>query len=263
MKQYMIFKKKNRSEQNESNYQKWLKTYIPTTTNQKIELVRIWTDRYDNNFYILKNPGHLTRERSQRIEESLLAIEYGVSKDEIENKLNSLLAEIKEMPWQNMTRDKLRQFVETSTNDIGDMLFRMKRIKLDDMLIQAALYFFYIDGEINTKDREIIKGELEKTDGVVRVLVASYGTVGTGYSIKNLHYLIMADSFKSEQIVIQAIGRVLRLFDGKKTAIIFDLVDVLNSEKMDNITYKHFLERKKFYENRKYPYTEIKMNLNP
>lgn len=143
----MIFKKKNRSEQNESNYQKWLKTYIPTTTNQKIELVRIWTDRYDNNFYILKNPGHLTRERSQRIEESLLAIEYGVSKDEIENKLNGLLSEIKEMPWQNMTRDKLRQFVETSTNDIGDLLFRMKRIKLDDMLIQAALYFFYIDGE--------------------------------------------------------------------------------------------------------------------
>jgi hypothetical protein len=167
----MIFKKKNRSEQNEYNYQKWLKTYIPTTTNQKIELVRIWTDRYDNNFYILKNPGHLTRERSQRIEESLLAIEYGVSKDEIENKLNSLLAEIKEMPWQNMTRDKLRQFVESSTNDIGDMLFRMKRIKLDDMLIQAALYFFYIDGEnpyIINEETQQRKLECIKADDELR-----------------------------------------------------------------------------------------------
>ena len=126
----MIFKKKNRSEQNESNYQKWLKTYIPTTTNQKIELVRIWTDRYDNNFYILKNPGHLTRERSQRIEESLLAIEYGVSKDEIENKLNSLLSEIKEMPWQNMTRDKLKEFHTKSKDQLNDILYRLKSVKI-------------------------------------------------------------------------------------------------------------------------------------
>ena len=144
---HMIFRKRNRAEQNEKNYQNWLKQYIPTTTNQKIELIRVFTDRSGNNFYILKNPAHLTRERSQRIEESLLAIEFGVSKEEIENKLNGLLDEIKEFPWQNMTRDKLRQFVEQSQNDIGDLLYRMKRIKLDDMLLQAGLYFFYIDGE--------------------------------------------------------------------------------------------------------------------
>lgn len=50
----MIFRKRNRVEQNEKNYQKWLKAYIPETTNQRIELTRVFTDRADNNFYILK-----------------------------------------------------------------------------------------------------------------------------------------------------------------------------------------------------------------
>jgi superfamily II DNA or RNA helicase len=71
----------------------------------------------------------------------------------------------------------------------------------------------------------------------------------------------MADSYKSEQIVVQAIGRVLRLFDGKKQAVIFDLVDVFDSKDQNNILFKHYSERKKFYKKRDYPQTEIKINL--
>ena len=70
----------------------------------------------------------------------------------------------------------------------------------------------------------------------------------------------MADSFKSEQIIIQSIGRLLRLFSGKEKAIIFDLVDIFD-EKMNNILYSHYKDRKKFYEKRKYPSKEIKINL--
>jgi superfamily II DNA or RNA helicase len=120
--------------------------------------------------------------------------------------------------------------------------------------------FYYIDGEVCGKKREEIKKEMEKNDGIVRVLIASFGTLGTGVSIKNLHFLIMADSFKSEQIIIQSIGRLLRLFVGKEQALIFDLVDVFD-DKMDNIFYKHYQERKKFYKKRKYPYKEIKIKL--
>ena len=84
--------------------------------------------------------------------------------------------------------------------------------------------------------------------------------MSTGVSIKNLHYLIMADSFKSEQIVIQSIGRLLRLFEGKEKAVIFDLVDVF-SEEMNNILYGHYIERKKFYHKHKYPLKEMKIKL--
>jgi thiaminase len=87
----MIFRKRNRAEQNESNYQKWLKTYIPETTKQRIELTRVFTDRAGNNFYILKNPANLTRERAQRIEEAMTAIDFGINKTEVVEKLKRAL----------------------------------------------------------------------------------------------------------------------------------------------------------------------------
>ena len=124
----MWFKKQSRAEKNEKNVKKWLNAYIPKSTNQKIELVRVFTDRNDNNWYILKNAGQLTKERSQRIEESMLAIEYGVSKTEIIDKMNEVLTNVKDLPWMNATKDKLRQFVESSQNTINDLLFRMKNI---------------------------------------------------------------------------------------------------------------------------------------
>ena len=66
---------------------------------------------------------------------------------------------------------------------------------------------------------------------------------------------------KSEQIIIQSIGRALRKHSDKKIATIFDIVDVFEPSNMNNILYKHYKEREKFYKNRKYPYKEIKINL--
>jgi superfamily II DNA or RNA helicase len=120
--------------------------------------------------------------------------------------------------------------------------------------------FYYIDGEINGKKREEIKKNMELNDGKVRILVASFGTLSTGVSIKNLFNVIFADSFKSEQIIIQSIGRILRLFSGKSTANVFDLVDIFEKDP-NNIFYRQFLEREKFYIKRNYPYKLLKINL--
>ena len=87
------------------------------------------------------------------------------------------------------------------------------------------------------------------------------GTLSTGVSINAIFNVIFADSFKSEQIIIQSIGRALRKHDKKKIATIFDLVDIFDPNEMNNILYKHYVERKKFYNKRKYPYKEIKINL--
>ncbi len=121
--------------------------------------------------------------------------------------------------------------------------------------------FFYIDGEISGKKREEIKKQMEVTEGKVKVLVASYGTLSTGVSINAIFNVIFADSFKSEQIIIQSIGRALRLHDDKKKAMIFDLVDVFSSKDIGNILFKHFKEREKFYIKRQYPYKIIKVNI--
>lgn len=141
------------------------------------------------------------------------------------------------------------------TIEYGQRIFEKLKEEIPDK------EFFYIDGTVNNKQRNFIKTELEKSDSTNKVLVASFGTTSTGISIKNLHYLIMADSFKSEQVIIQSIGRLLRLLEGKDKAVIFDIIDVFDGSKMNNILYRHFIERKKFYNKRKYPYTETRINL--
>lgn len=122
--------------------------------------------------------------------------------------------------------------------------------------------FFYIDGEVRNKEREEIKKFMEETGSNTKVLIASYGTLSTGVSINAIFNVIFADSFKSEQIIIQSIGRALRLHEEKKTALIFDLVDVFSHENPKNILFRHFKEREKFYIKRKYPYSLTKVNLS-
>lgn len=120
---------------------------------------------------------------------------------------------------------------------------------------------YYIDGEVNNKEREEIIAEMNRTDRV-KVLVSSYGTTATGLSINSIFNVVFADSFKSESLVIQAIGRALRKFNGKDLAMIYDLVDIFDPNDMSNSIYKHFLEREKFYKKRKYPYKVFKVNIN-
>jgi len=146
------------------------------------------------------------------------------------------------------------------TIEYGQKIFNKLKAELGDK------DFYYIDGEVSGKKREEIKKEMEKTDGKVKVLIASYGTLSTGVSINAIFNVIFADSFKSEQIIIQSIGRALRLHADKMKAIIFDLVDIFSPKVWDhprggNILYKHFKEREKFYKNRKYPYKITKINL--
>jgi superfamily II DNA or RNA helicase len=141
------------------------------------------------------------------------------------------------------------------TIENGQRIFQ----KLKDEIPEKE--FFYIDGEVSGKKREIIKKQMEVTDGKVRVLVASFGTLSTGVSINAIFNIIFTDSFKSEQIVIQSIGRGLRLHSDKTKVKIFDLVDIFNANNMNNILFKHFKERETFYIKRNYPYKIIKINL--
>ena len=87
------------------------------------------------------------------------------------------------------------------------------------------------------------------------------GTLSTGVSINAIFNVIFTDSFKSEQIIIQSIGRGLRLHSDKDKVNIFDLVDIFNPADMSNILFRHFKEREGFYNKRKYPYKIIKINL--
>jgi superfamily II DNA or RNA helicase len=82
-----------------------------------------------------------------------------------------------------------------------------------------------IEGSVRIKDRIDIKDTIKS--GEDQVLVASVGTFSIGENVPNLHWLILVQARKSEVEAIQQVGRLLRVFPGKKKAIIYDIVDNL------------------------------------
>lgn len=121
--------------------------------------------------------------------------------------------------------------------------------------------FLYVDGGISKKDREIIKKKMELDDGIIRVLIASYGTFSTGISVNNIHNIILAEGFKAEARIIQSLGRALRLHPNKKYALIFDIIDVFIPVGGRNIYQKHGETRKQIYTDHEYPFETTKINL--
>ena len=121
---------------------------------------------------------------------------------------------------------------------------------------------YYIDGNVGAEERVRIKAEMNRTDSPA-ILVASYGTLSTGVSIDAIVNVVFADSFKSEQRIIQSIGRALRLHSEKSMAYIFDIVDIFdaNPALKQNVLYSHYLERTMIYRSEKFPYEEIRINL--
>lgn len=128
--------------------------------------------------------------------------------------------------------------------------------------------FHFINGGVSNKKRTPIKHDMENTDKV-RVLVASFGTLSTGVSIDAITNIIFCQSFKKEQVIVQSIGRALRLKEGKKKAYIFDLVDIFNQDNYNrdkfklfqNILYNHWLKRNKIYVEEEYSFDSIEVHL--
>ena len=121
----------------------------------------------------------------------------------------------------------------------------------------------FISGEVKTEARVEMKGIAENSTGLI--IVASYGVMSTGISIKNLHHLIFAHPVKSAVIVLQSLGRVIRKHDSKDTAQLWDIVDDIcakpkssNSKKKYvhlNYAYKHGLERIDIYNRELHDYS--------
>lgn len=104
---------------------------------------------------------------------------------------------------------------------------------------------FYVDGGILQDHRDYFKKEMET--GQNKVLVASFTTFSTGISIKNIHNIIFTESYKSEIIVKQSIGRGMRQLAGKESFTIIDIVDDFSYEGHHNYLYKHGQARLEMY----------------
>ncbi len=61
--------------------------------------------------------------------------------------------------------------------------------------------------------------------------------------------------------VLQSIGRVLRKGDNKTTAILYDIADDITYRSRKNYTLNHLIERIKIYNEEKFNYEIIQVNL--
>lgn len=101
-----------------------------------------------------------------------------------------------------------------------------------------------ICGEIDQNERDRIKKLTEKGDGYT--ILATYGTMSTGVSIKKLHNLVFCHPSKSIIRILQSVGRLIRMHSSKKCAFIYDLVD--NFKISDaNHALRHGLARYTYY----------------
>lgn len=123
----------------------------------------------------------------------------------------------------------------------------------------------YIDGDVDPKIRDNIRSIMEERNDVV--LLATYATLSTGWSVKNLHSIFFVSSYKSKVKVLQSIGRMLRLHKDKEITKLFDIVDdcafidKLNNIKFINYSFRHYKERMKFYEEQNWEIKSVKVKL--
>ena len=118
---------------------------------------------------------------------------------------------------------------------------------------------FYVHGGIEAEERERIREITENEDNAI--IVASYGTFSTGINIKRLHNVIFASPSKSRIRNLQSIGRVLRKGDGKLKAVLYDIADDISYNSRKNYTLNHFVERIHIYNEEKFNYEIIQINL--
>lgn len=127
----------------------------------------------------------------------------------------------------------------------------LKHLKAHFKEIFPQRNIYIITGSENVNKRnKIIESLLNDNDAI---LCASYGCCSTGITFKNIDYGIFAQSFKSEIVVMQSIGRGLLKTETKDKFPLYDIIDVLPTKKL----YSQGLSKIKTYKERQYEYNIV------
>lgn len=118
-----------------------------------------------------------------------------------------------------------------------------------------------IESGVKLEQRFDIKNEMEVEEGLI--LLATWGTMSTGVSIKKIHNLFFASSSKGLIRILQSLGRVLRIHETKEIAKIFDFVDDNRKElSSKGFFIEHAKERYRFYTMKKHPVKNISIQMS-
>lgn len=119
---------------------------------------------------------------------------------------------------------------------------------------------FYVDGGTGIDLREDYIHRMKH--GENKILVASFGTFSTGISVNNIHNVYFVESYKSERIIRQSVGRGMRLLEGKERVNIIDFVDDFSlTQGSKNYLLRHGEERLKIYTQQGFPFKKYSIQL--
>ena len=167
-----------------------------------------------------------------------------------------------------ITHQKRNNFIKNLVIDLkGNTLVLFSRVEahgqplyeLINNSIKNDRKLFYVHGGVDAEEREQVR-EITETERNA-IIVASYGTFSTGINIKNLHNVIFASPSKSRIRNLQSIGRVLRKGDSKTQAVLYDIADDITHLSRRNYTLNHLIERIKIYNEEKFNYEIVQIDL--
>lgn len=108
-----------------------------------------------------------------------------------------------------------------------------------------------------SSDRDTCKDTLKQNDNAI--LIAGYGIMSTGITLNNLAYGVLFESFKSETVNMQSLGRGLGLSkpEGVTCYTLHDITDVYDRKYASQKLLGQGKHRVKIYEQEKFPYEII------
>ena len=130
--------------------------------------------------------------------------------------------------------------------EYGKQIYNLIREKNSDKEV------FYVDGDTSEALREEYKKRM--ASGGNKILVATYGTFSTGISINNLHNIFLVESYKSEVLIKQSLGRGMRKMKDKEKVNIIDFVDNFSTRRYKSYLMKHSEVRIEIYRKERFEY---------
>jgi superfamily II DNA or RNA helicase len=210
--------------------------------NIKIKIVGLKYDEQDpkiQKYWYLKENGKSMYNNAKDFGRDMLSIEKGIIFESAER--------------LDFISDLTRKFGKNALILFSDVKNGYGKL-IQSKLLEWNPNTFYIDGEVDSKDRDRFKDVLEAQNDVI--IVASFGTFATGLDTKNLHHIILAESIKAEVTLRQAIGRGMRKLAEKTKVLVWDLVDQL-----DGYSIRHAKIRKGIYKEQKFEISENTIDL--
>lgn len=149
---------------------------------------------------------------------------------------------LKNKPRIEFLSKMIQEIIET-----GNTLVLVDRVETGKLLAEYIKDSIFISGSTKLDDRKEHYDEVAVTDG--KGIIATYGVAAVGINVPRIFNLVLLEPGKSFVRVIQSIGRGIRKAKDKDHVEIFDICSTAKYSK------KHLTERKKFYNEQKYPFS--------